>query len=289
MKKILYAVLISTLVTMLPKPIYALDEELPDFFICNYWQDSNNDNLIDDDEYVGIKDSFSTKTDSLITFVGYYHNQKGKEIGIKIYEPDGTLYSNKTTKAEFEPVHVHRWWYDVNNLANAATGSWKVKWYLEGKVIASQDFTISKPSSSNSDDNWDWLSDWWFDDEEEDTDFFVCNKWVDKNKDKIQDRDEFVGEKSSFELKKDATITAVSFWRNKKDKKIAVKIFAPSGKIWYTSNATVNTEPVFVHYSTFNIDKMAGKDRFGKWTVKWYLDGAFEKSINFTIAKASSK
>jgi hypothetical protein len=285
MKHILYFVLAVLLLGVLPKHVNAV-EELPDFFICNYWEDSNGDGLLDDDEYVGVKTTFDTDTDSIITFVGYFYNQKGKEIGLKLYEPDGTLYSDRTSTAEYEPTHVHRWWYHVSTLADEAAGDWTAKWYLEGELQATKTFTIIK-----SDDDYSWVDDWLdylSEDENEEPDFFTCNQWVDKNGDGLLDRDEYVGIKKTFYVETDTTITFVSYWRDQKDSKIEIKIFDPTNEIWYDDTSTVEFEPTHVHRWWFDVKTMAQEGGVGDWVAKLYLNVTFHTSLTLRIDKLYS-
>jgi hypothetical protein len=285
MKPIFFLVLAVLLLSILPEHARAVDE-LPDFFICNYWYDSNEDGYLDDDEYVGIKDAFSASTDSLITFVGYYYDAKDKNIGLKVYEPDGDLFSTKTTTAEFEPIHIHRWWWNVEDLASSDTGEWIAKWYLEDELQATKTFRISGIATYDK----EWLDDWldyWdeYDDEEDEDDFFACNKWVDRNNDDLLDRDEYVGIKESFSVEKDTTITFVSYWRNQKDKPIEIRIFNPNGDIWYQDTATVEYEPTHIHRWWFKVKTMAAEGGLGDWTAKYYLDDAYHTSITVNISK----
>jgi hypothetical protein len=276
--------MVLVLLGIAPKPANATD--LPDFFVCNFWQDTNSDGFLDDDEYIGIKDSFNSETDSLITFVGYFYDQKGKQIGLKLYEPDGTLYSNKTAEVEFEPTHIHRWWYNVKNMANAATGEWTVKWYLEDELQATKIFTISGTTTKydlTDDDDWDWFDDWWYDDEEEEPDFFACNKWVDKDDDNKEDRDEYIGIKSSFYLNTDTTITFVSYWYNKQDSIMKMEVISPDNKVWNKSTVTIKSGSTYIHRSEFKVKTLTSKKGFGTWKVKWYLNDHFVDSISVDI------
>lgn len=264
---------------IIPEISYAI----PDFFICNYWYDANDDGYLDDDEYIGIKDSFATADNSLITFVGYYHNAKGKAIELRLYEPDGTLYSNRTAEVEYEPVHIHRWWYDVNNLANAATGRWTAYWYLDDIIQYTKTFTIIKSVSEN-----EWYDDWfddWSDYDENYNDYFACNEWIDKNNDDLLSRDEYIGIKDSFSIEKDTTITFVSYWHNQKGKMIQIKIYDPQGEIWYSDTATVELDPTYIYRWWFNVKRMASEGGVGSWTVKYYLDGDYYSSTIVYITK----
>jgi|GEM_PF-2641049 len=283
MKQTIYILLVTVFcIGVMPEVSYA-QTELPDYFICNYWSDANVDGFLDDDEYVGIKDNFNTNTDSLITFVGYYYNQKGKTIGIKLYKPNGTVYSDKTSYAEYEPTHVHRWWWDVKDLADADTGRWTAKWYLDGVNKYTKTFQISKPVIVY--DEYDWL-DWWddYDDEDED-DFFACNKWVDKNNDDLLSRNEYVGIKDTFSIERDTTLTFVSYWRNQKGKLIEIKIYDPQSEIWYADTATVELDPTYIFRWWFNVKRMASEGGIGNWTAKYYLDGSYHASTTVNITK----
>jgi len=285
-KNRIYLLLTIVIFGVLTFFIQAKADELPDYFICNYWYDSNDDGYLDDDEYVGIKDAFSTVTDSLITFVGYFYDQKGKEIGLKLYQPNETVYSDRTAEAEYDPLHIQRWWYNVKNLANADTGRWIAKWYLEDVIQATKTFMISKPASDYK-INEDWLDmfDEYLSDDENTEDFFACNKWVDKNNDDLIDRDEFIGEKKSFNAEIDTTITFVSYWHNKKDSTIKIKIYSPDNELWFEDTATVEYEPIHIHRWPFNVMTMVSKGGLGNWDVRWYLNGEFMYSITIDINK----
>lgn len=274
MKYITLIVFIVIIIGFIPQKA----EAITDFFICNYWFDSNDDGYLDDDEYFGIKDSFNTAADSLITFVGYYDDAKGKEIGLKLYRPDGNLEISKTSTAEFEPIHIHRWWWNVQDLTNIATGRWTAEWYREGVIQYTQSFNISQPYND------DWYDDWLYDDETE-VDFFACNKWVDKNNDDLLSRDEYVGVKDSFSVEKDTTITFVSYWHYEKGKVIEIKIFNPQDEIWYHDTATIEFDPTYIYRWWFNVKRLTSEGGVGNWTVKYYLDGNYHTAVSVNISK----
>jgi len=279
-------VVIVVIFSMTPKYTNAQvsDEVLPDFFICNQWVDKNNDSLIDDDEYIGIKNSFNPDTDSLITFVSYFYDSKGKEIRLKLYKPDGSVYRDKTAEVEYEPTHVHRWWFTAKNLAAETTGIWTAKWYLDDLLQETKTFTINKPTTTNdlSDDDWDWFDDWWYDDEEE-KDFFACNKWIDKDKDGVTERSEFIGMKNSFNVETDTLITFISYWNNKKDSVMKIEIVNPKYQVWQKNVVKIKTTPTYIHQSQFKVKTLASKGGYGTWTIKWYLNDKFVDLITVDI------
>jgi hypothetical protein len=116
MKNKLYLLLILVSVGVLIGFRNARAADLPDYFICSYWEDTNKDGLLSSDEFVNVTNEFNADEDTIITFVGYYYDAKGKAIGLKIYDPDGTLIRDKTAEVEYEPTHVQRWWFDPSTL-----------------------------------------------------------------------------------------------------------------------------------------------------------------------------
>ncbi len=272
----LYLLLILILVGILVGFRNAKALDLPDYFICSYWEDTNNDGLLDANEFVNVTDEFNADEDTIITFVGYYYNQKGKEIGLKIYEPDGTLYSNKTAEVEYEPTHVHRWWFDPSTLIEAGSaGDWKAEWYLDDELVHAENFILTDYLSESSSSST----------EETGPDFFACNYWEDKNADDYMSRDEYIGIKDTFTVEDDSLITFVSYWNNSYGKNINIKIYDPNGYVWDNDTATVEDSTTYIYRWWFNVKTLASEGGLGNWTTKWYLNDEYTNSITVNINK----
>ena len=266
MKNKIYLLLVLTFLGILVRFSYGTDER-PDFFICNYWEDKNGDGILNDDEYVGIKSDFNTANDTIITFVSYFYDSKGKEIDLKIYDPDDALYADDSAVVEYEPTHVHRWWFNPSNMVEeGGAGDWSAEWYLDGELVHTEYFTISELTTTKPD-------------------FFACNYWEDKNDDGYMGREEFVGIKNTFSVEDDTSITCVSYWHNSKGKIITIKIFDPKGYIWSDDTTTVEEDETYIYYWNFNTLSMASEGGLGNWTVKWYLDDEFTNSIIINFYK----
>jgi hypothetical protein len=253
--------------------------DLPDYFICSYWEDTNNDGLLDANEFVNVTNTFNADEDTIITFVGYYYDSKGKEIGLKIYQPDGTLYSDKTAEVEFEPTHVHRWWYVPSTLVSAGgAGDWKAEWYLDGELVHTETFTLTDILNEFSSIFNDLSA-------SEGLDFFACDSYSDTNGDGYMDRDEYFGIKDTFTVEDDSTITVVSYWHNSYGKIINIKIYDPNGYVWYDDTGTVEDSTTYIYRWWFNTKTMASEGELGNWTVKWYLNDIYANSITVNIDK----
>lgn len=282
MKNKIYMLLVLILMGILVRFSYGTDER-PDFFICQYWEDKNSDGLLDNDEFIGIKDTFDATDDTIITFVGYFYNQKGNEIALKIYDPDDNLYSEDSTVVEYEPTHVHRWWFRPSTMVeNGGTGDWSAYWYLSGELVHSQTFTLT-----------DWLGDF-TDIFSEDTtkseqhDFFACDSWVDKNGDSLMGRDEYIGIKDTFYVEEDSMVTFISYWHNDKDKYVTIKLYDPQGNFWTSDSGEILLDE-YVYRWPFYVRTMASEGGLGDWTAKYYLNGDYyANSMTVNINKKYS-
>jgi hypothetical protein len=279
MKNKIYLLLVLILLGVFVKLSYGQTDERPDYFICQYWEDKNGDGILDNDEFIGIKDTFDATNDSLITFVGYYYNEKGSEIAIKIYDPDDNLYSEDSAVVEYEPTHVHRWWFHPSTLVeDAGTGDWTAYWYLSGNLVHTETFTLT-----------DWLGD--FSDllsedssKTEQRDFFACNYWEDKNGDTLMGRDEYVGVKDTFSVEDDSVIAFVSYWHSAKGKNAIIKLYDPQGYFWISDSGKIMTDE-YVFQWPYYVMTMAEEGGLGNWTAKWYLDGNYANEITINIYK----
>jgi hypothetical protein len=57
-----------------------------DLFICNYWEDKNQDGVIQPKEWVGIKDTF--RISERVECVGEITEKKGAKIQFKLLDPE---------------------------------------------------------------------------------------------------------------------------------------------------------------------------------------------------------
>lgn len=278
----LYLLLILILAGILVGFRNARAVDLPDYFICKYWQDTNNDGLLDADEFVGVKDTFDATDDSLITFVGYYYNQKGNEVALKIYDPDDNLYSEDSAVAEYGPTHVQRWWFTPSTMVeNGGTGDWTANWYLSGNLEHTQTFTLT-----------DWLGDFSsiFDEDStqsEQRDFFACDSWVDKDGDGLMARDEYVGVKDTFYIEEDTVVTFISYWHNDSSKYVTIKLYDPNGNFWTSDSGAIELSE-YIYRWPFYTRTMASEGGLGEWTVKYYLNGDYANSMTVYIDKEYS-
>ncbi|HOK80886.1 MAG TPA: hypothetical protein PKW86_09465 [bacterium] len=105
----------------------------PDFFVCNWCVDRNQNGKIDDGEWEGIKDDF--RECEHISFVGYFHQKPGTELAFKLIGPDGSIYKQKSLK---QTAKTTIWCqeYEAKDLVNACgAGMWTIEWYAGGKLV----------------------------------------------------------------------------------------------------------------------------------------------------------
>jgi hypothetical protein len=242
-----------------------------DFFACNYWEDKNADGLMSRDEYIGIKDTFTVEDDSLITFVSYWNDSYGKNINIKIYDPNGYVWDNDTATVEDSTTYIYRWWFNVKTLASeGGTGNWTIKWYLNDIYANSIIVNIDKKYESTQ------LI----------PQFIICNYWKDLNKDGYiaEDLSEFINIKNTFQVGIDTEIGFISHWVGKKGMVRKIVIYDPNNTVQVSDTLTLKSDDSYWHpgYYTKSLYNSGGA---GIWTVKWYLNDTFIISKDFTIIK----
>lgn len=110
------------------------------FFVCNYWQDKNQDGMVSNEEYLGIKDQF--RSNEWVTFIGEINGKQGANLSIKVWNGEGRLIRNETSivafgnyvqKVEYEPWQLY-------NLGGA--GRYTVSWYLNDNLISTKNFNL---------------------------------------------------------------------------------------------------------------------------------------------------
>ncbi|MCM8763757.1 MAG: hypothetical protein NC830_00090 [Candidatus Omnitrophica bacterium] len=105
----------------------------PDFFVCNYWIDRNQNKKIEIEEWEGIKDFFLENEH--ISFVAYFRQKSGTPLSFRLFAPDGSLYREKFLK---QTAKTTIWCqeYEARDLINnKGTGMWKIEWYAGGQLV----------------------------------------------------------------------------------------------------------------------------------------------------------
>lgn len=112
----------------------------PDFFVCNYWEDTNQDGLLSVPECSGIK--YSYRSFESITLVGRIFGKRPQKLSYKICTADfrnvkdggvTIMYDNYCYLSTFKP-------YELYNLGGG--GVYKVVWYLDNNIVNITEFEL---------------------------------------------------------------------------------------------------------------------------------------------------
>ena len=113
---------------------------VPNFFTCNQWVDSNQDGIISDWEFQGVKSQF--RTYEPITLVAKFFGKKGANIGYKIKNPSGKIMEEETSTAPYDNS-VWKSTIEGRKLKEmGGVGEYKIEWYLENNVVNVTNFTL---------------------------------------------------------------------------------------------------------------------------------------------------
>ncbi len=106
-------------------------------FMCNDWEDYNDNAIPETSEMSGIKSSF--KRDEQITTGIYLRNMKGSLISYRLIHPNG-----KVEEKILRSVNYFHEWARTRNLPYEFNklGRYKKEWFVDGKLSASQIFEI---------------------------------------------------------------------------------------------------------------------------------------------------
>lgn len=116
------------------------ENEVPDFFICNYWEDKNQDGVASHDEYIGINNQF--RAHEKITVVARITGKRGgnlkrivRNAANKIVFEDVKVipYDNSVLRISFEPREL----YNLGGI-----GKYAVEWHLNNNLIATKSFDL---------------------------------------------------------------------------------------------------------------------------------------------------
>jgi hypothetical protein len=117
-------------------------------------------------------------------------------------------------------------------------------------------------------------------------DFFVCNRWIDKNQDGRGDFNEFEGVKSKFRAHED--ITFVANIRKPFGTIIYYKLLRPDGVThqygvahWERKDFQAYEPSVFD--LTFSARSLAKEGGVGAWRMEWYVEGHYVGKSEATI------
>lgn len=92
--------------------------------------------------FTGIKDDFYVNQDIAITFVSHWEGKKGLEAKLKIYEPDGDLYTVAAAKLKYDKTCWFGGYFVKRLHEDGGTGRWIAKWYLKDNLVEKITFTI---------------------------------------------------------------------------------------------------------------------------------------------------
>ncbi len=127
---VILLVLVSGCATIFEKTSFQYG---PDFFVCNYWIDRNQDRKVDIDEWEGVKDDFNEREH--ISFVGYFRQKIGTPISFKLFAPDGSLYREKFSKQTAKTTIWCQEFEAEKLVSEKGCGIWKVEWYAAGEIV----------------------------------------------------------------------------------------------------------------------------------------------------------
>jgi hypothetical protein len=111
-----------------------------DFFFCNYWEDQNQDGVIQPKEWVGIKDTF--RVSERLEFVGEITGKKGAKVQFKLLDPERVVVKADEQVAG-EDTYLGRYSFEPYDLfKKGGAGRYSVEWYVNGNLIRRLDLTL---------------------------------------------------------------------------------------------------------------------------------------------------
>lgn len=119
------------------------DRSFTKYLLCNRWVDSNNNGKTEIEELIETKSRF--RTDEEITAIAFYCNRRGiqgKKYQFKVYNSlEEPILENEPTTIPFDNCCQRT---SIGNwiLANAGTGRYKLRFFLDGECDGEADFEI---------------------------------------------------------------------------------------------------------------------------------------------------
>ena len=124
------------------------DPNKSEFFVCNYWQDNNENGKIGRSELVGVKNDF--RAHETITLMALTIEKKAYKLMAKLYNGERELirmpgspinstyetiisFNGEYSSIEFKPWQLH---------ALGGVGEYSVEWYLNKNRVSTQNFTL---------------------------------------------------------------------------------------------------------------------------------------------------
>src|SRR3989344_6871479 len=117
-------------------------ENTSKFFVCNYWLDKDQDSKVDDDEFVGVKDSFRASEE--VTLVAEVYNRKGDVMTAKVISGKGKLVYERRAVIPCETCnrkYTITPWFLYNE---GGVGTYTVKWEINGTRVGINTFTLNR-------------------------------------------------------------------------------------------------------------------------------------------------
>lgn len=132
----------TTMMYTQPSPMFQprLQMQVPQFFTCNEWIDSNQDGCVELHELKGIKNHFRAHERVTIGYISF--NKKGAKDTLKIWNPQNTesgeisniiAYQNNVRRYVFEP-------WEIYNTSGA--GEYTYQWELNNNPVYRGTFMI---------------------------------------------------------------------------------------------------------------------------------------------------
>ena len=255
---------------------------LPNVFACNYWKDLNGNNTAENEEYGGVKKEFYQGEE--IRIATKVVNQKDKTLQRFFYNSNGLNVFKEYIQIERDNIVIGVADYRpdavqfAKNLGNAPIGSYKVVNYIDGVYYGSCDYEIKpipgvtpiKASQEN----------------EEKTEIFTCNYWLDLNKDSFTAEQEWVGKnKKEFSLEERILINARAM--NLKDQKYEVNIFGPNGDKIYSNTGIVNSIGMDIGLDDCSnrawTEELVKKNGKGTYKAAFYINEKLQDSCEFLV------
>ena len=124
------------------------DPNKSEFYVCNYWEDNNEDGLVSKSEMVGIKDRF--RAHEKITLVAHTKEKKGYDLVAKVYNGKRKLirklssptnstfkiiisFDGQISRIVFKPWQLH---------ALGGVGDYTIEWYLNENRVGTNNFAL---------------------------------------------------------------------------------------------------------------------------------------------------
>ena len=112
----------------------------PKFFSCNYWQDFNQDGMVGNNEFRGVKNRF--RANESICLVSKFYGQRGNHLTTRVWNGSNELVDEQKNILNFENS-VPRIQYGSWELFNkGGAGRYTVGWYLNDILVNVKNFDL---------------------------------------------------------------------------------------------------------------------------------------------------